>query len=178
MHSPLRPADRPSWANLPSGTLVDIVKLASDGREVARYPGRVQACPDQQWIAVEAAWTRPAFEIAGLHIMTGDKLIECFSDRFPFDAFAVLSPDGNLRGWYANVTWPSWMDFGERLVLYWHDLFVDLVGFSNGNYAILDEDELHDANLEAALRDMIESARDELLRRFLAREMPFRVWWE
>ena len=43
----------------------------------------------------------------GSRFLPGDRLREWFSPRFPFNAFAVCSPTGQLRGWYANVTYPG-----------------------------------------------------------------------
>ncbi len=178
MRSPLQPGDCVTWFDLRPGTPVDIVKLAPDGHEVTRYPGRTILCPDTEWVALEADWTRQLLEIAGLSFVTGDRLIECFSDQHPFDAFAVLSPEGDLRGWYANVTWPSWIEEGSPSVLYWHDLYIDVIALPDGQFTILDEDELADAAVGDELRAMIEAARDELVARFERREMPFSIWWE
>lgn len=178
MRSPLQPGNRSTRFDLDPGTIVDIVKLAPDGQEVTRYPGRVISCPYREWMALEANWTRQSLEIAGLVFATGDRLIECFSAQHPFDAFAVESPDGKLRGWYANVTWPSWIEAGNPPNLYWHDLYVDLIALPDGQVTILDEDELEDAAVENALKAMIAAARDELLARFERREMPFSIWWK
>ncbi|MGD9712911.1 MAG: DUF402 domain-containing protein [Thermomicrobiales bacterium] len=178
MPSPLQPVCENAWADIPFDTEIDIAKLAPDGREVTRYPGRVIASPDPVWLVAEAMWTRPEMEIEGLRFVRGDRLIESFSHQFPFNAFCVIDPNAAVRGWYANVTWPSWIDLEGKPVLYWHDLYIDLIGRPSGDFTIMDEDELADASVDPVVRAMIDEARDELVRRFRLREMPFRIWWE
>lgn len=174
MDSPLRPSNRPTWSCLDPGAGVDIVKLSPDGSEVARYPGRILASPESaEWIVAEAAWTRDILQIDRLKFAPGDRLIEYFSPSLPFNAFAVYSPGGSLRGWYANVTWPSWMDLNSRPVIYWHDLYIDLIGMPDGGYSVLDEDELAAAELRADVMTLIGNAQTEMIRRFLSRTIPF-----
>ncbi|MCC6943984.1 MAG: DUF402 domain-containing protein [Thermomicrobiales bacterium] len=176
MDSPLRPADRLTWANLAPGTEIEIVKLAPGGDEVTRYPGIIRAAPQnsEEWIVAEASWTRASLHVGELLFATGDRLLEYFSPSHPYDAFAVFSPAGELRGWYANVTWPSWMDLdGHQPVLYWHDLYVDLIALPDGSYTVMDEDELAAADVSPALRAMIEAARDELVQCFDTGQPPF-----
>jgi hypothetical protein len=174
--SPLRPADRLTWANLAPGTEIEIVKLAPGGQEVTRYPGIIRAAPhnSEEWIVAEAWWTRASLNVGELLFATGDRLLEYFSPSHPYDAFAVFSPADELRGWYANVTWPSWMDLdGHQPVLYWHDLYVDLIALPDGAHTVLDEDELAAAPIAADIRAMVQTERDELIRRFKNRELPF-----
>ncbi len=174
MHSPLRPDDRPVWAELAPGTKIEVVKLDPGGDEVTRYPGVVLPSPKAgEWLAVEARWIRPEIALDGLRFVPGDTLREYFSSTHPFDAFAIYSPENTLRGWYANVTWPSWIDLADTPVLYWHDLYVDLIALPSGEVVVRDEDELEASDIDLEIRNMILAARDELLRRFTTREIPF-----
>ena len=129
-------ANQALWQGLTIGQEISVVKLDPHGTEVARYPGEVVARgPENAWLALRATWTYKRIEIDGLVFEPGDELIEWFSPLLPFNAFAVLSPTGDLRGWYANVTYPAFLeraDSSHPLTLVWHDLYLDLVGLAHG----------------------------------------------
>lgn len=168
------------WQGLTVGQDITVVKLDPHGTEAARYPGKVVAHdPENAWLALRATWTYKRVEIDGLVFEPGDELIEWFSPLLPFNAFAVLSPTGDLRGWYANVTYPAYLertDGSDLRTLFWHDLYLDLVGLENGTFTVRDEDELAESGLEASsphLHAEIVEAGQELVRRFESREMPF-----
>ena len=170
-------ADDP-WHRLLPGTPLTLVKLAPDGSEVTRYPGVVvETGAPAPWLAVRSIWVNRRIVLDGLALETGDTLVEYFSSAHPFNAFAVLAPNGTLRGWYANVTHPATLDPGTAPpTLVWHDLFVDLVLLRDGTVVVRDEDELAEAALidrEPALHAAILAARDDLLARAAARAIPF-----
>jgi hypothetical protein len=166
-----------AWPSLPPGTELTIVKLAPDGIEAARYPGKVVGfCPDS-WVLVHATWTNRTVDVGELSFCPGDNLLEWFSPRHPFNAFAVFTPADQLKGWYANVTLPARLDVTQDPpVLIWHDLFLDLVGLPDGSFTLRDDDELLAsglANADPELHACIIGARSELIRRFECRLLPF-----
>jgi hypothetical protein len=168
------------WTELRPGTSVTIVKrVAMHGEERARYPATaiVSSLPPP-WVVFEAHWTMGTHAQGLLTFENGDILHEAFSPIHPYDGFAVYDPDGVLKGWYANVTYPAFFDAGsDDRVLIWHDLFVDIIAAPSGELVVLDEDELEGANLLATdpvLYRRILTARDELLERFRIRQAPFR----
>jgi hypothetical protein len=120
-------------------------------------------------------------KIDGLEFLTGDELLEWFSPQCPFNAFAVYSDGGELRGWYANVTFPSYLQnsnpgANDAATLIWHDLYLDLIGLPDGSYVIRDREELDEADIslkDPALCQMILDASEELALRFVRREIPF-----
>ena len=58
-------------------------------------------------------------------------------------AFAVFSPQDHFKGWYANVAHPALLDATiDPPVLFWHDLYLDLVGLPDGSFTVRDDDEL------------------------------------
>ena len=167
-----------SWPSIGPGVALTVVKLAPDGGEAARYPGVVMAAgAPAPWLAVSARWLNPRVDLDGLAFITGDTLREYFSPAHRFNAFAVFAPDGHLRGWYANVTHPTRLDFAtDPPTLTWHDLYLDVVALPDGTVTVRDEDELEAAAVaahEPALHATILAARDEILRRVARRAFPF-----
>ncbi len=170
-------ATRQPWPALPLGTTLRIVKLSPEGEEVATYPGVVvEAGARPPWVALQATWVSRQHNLDGLLFVPGDTLHEFFSPAHPFNVFSVFAPDGTLRGWYANVTYPSRLDTTtDPLTLFWHDLYVDVVALPGGMVVVRDEDELDEAGLlsaNPALHAEILAARDELLMRFRSRNVP------
>lgn len=140
------------FASIPMGETVTVVKRAPDGSETTRYPAvRVATDAPSPWIELVAEWTVPNVEVAGLPFVPGDTIRELFSAQHPYNAFAVISPEGATRGWYGNVTYPAFFDDvdGER-VLVWHDLYLDVVILPDGSVHLLDDDELEESGIPAA----------------------------
>jgi hypothetical protein len=166
-----------TWLALLPGAAVTVVKLAPDGSEAARYRGNVVSHCQDSWLLIQATWTHRRVELGGLSFCPGDELLEWFSPRHPYNAFAVFSPQDHFKGWYANVAHPARLDATiDPPVLIWHDLYLDLVGLPDGSFTVRDDDELHasglaDADPELQLR--IVAARSELIRRFQHRLPPF-----
>jgi hypothetical protein len=159
---------------------VTVIKLAPNGKEAARYPGEVVALyQEERWTIVRATWTYRQVDLDGLSFVPGDELLEWFSPDHPFNAFAVFSPGGDLRGWYANVTFPARLDDSESPpLLVWHDLFLDLVGLPDRTVALRDEDELLASGLrerDPRLYQRITGASAELSRRFQLGLPPFKI---
>jgi hypothetical protein len=166
------------WSALETGTLLEIVKLAPDGSVAARYPGVIiDANPAPSWITVRTTWTMREIEMDGLRFVPGDELHEYFSPDHDFNAFSVISPEGDLRGWYANVTRPAWIDVTTAsTTLFWHDLYIDLILLPNGAPIVRDEDELAASDLASSdpeLHAAILKTRDELIRLAERRHFPF-----
>ena len=167
-----------TWPALEPGRPIAILKRHPDGREATRYHGIVIASDaTASWVAVEAVWSRCVIELDGLRFVPGDTLHELFSPAHPFNAFTVISPEGTIRGWYANVTYPATLDQGmDPWTLTWHDLYLDLIGLPGGGYAIRDEDELTGSDLlgsDPVLHGAILAAGTELVARFARRDAPF-----
>jgi hypothetical protein len=166
------------WSALETGTALEIVKLAPDGSVAAHYPGVVfDLAPSPGWISVRAHWTMHEVVSDGLRFVRGDELHEFFSPDHGFNVFSVFSPKGELRGWYANVTRPAWVDLTTSpATLYWHDLYVDLILLPGSAPIVRDEDELSASGLAAIdpeLHAAILKTRDELVRLAERRDFPF-----
>jgi predicted RNA-binding protein associated with RNAse of E/G family len=166
------------WPKMAAGTRLTIVKLDPDGCEVTRYPGAViDAGQPHPWIAAQAKWVSRDYDLNGLLFIAGDTLHEFFSPVDWFNVFSVFSPEGELRGWYANVTYPARLDAeSEPITLLWHDLYIDVIGLQDGRIAVRDEDELDQSGLQTSepeLHAKIITMRDEIVRKCAAREFPF-----
>jgi uncharacterized protein len=166
-----------AWSSLLTGAELTIVKLAPDGSEAARYQGEVVGHYRDSWVLVLATWTNRMVDLGGLSFCPGDSLLEWFSPRHRFNAFAVFSSADQLKGWYANVTHPARLDATQDPpVLIWHDLFLDLVGLADHSFTIRDEDELLASGLSHAKPELyarILEAQSELIRRFELGLPPF-----
>lgn len=156
-----------------AGTRIDIVKLRPDGSEAIRYPGEVIAAP-RGWIAARAPWGQRRVDLGYLVFEPNDIFLEFFSTTEPLNVFAVFTADGALKGWYCNVTRPSWMN---DHAVFWHDLYIDVVAYPDrADVLILDEDELAESGIEAtdpALYQLIARGRARLRQMFEDNEYPF-----
>lgn len=173
------PATLTHWNELTPGRTVMVAKLAPNGHETTRYSGTVVRQEEpEQWVEIEARWTNRPVAVGGLRFEPGAILREAFSPHLPFNAFTVFDPSGNLRGWYANVTYPAKLDADqEPPLLVWHDLYLDVVAFPDGSFMLLDEDELADSGLavrDPSLHSCIVDATGDILLRFQEGRPPFR----
>ena len=145
-----------------------IVKRDHHGLEKARYAGTVaNSAPPSPWIELRATWVIPDVSVAGLAFVPGDTMREFFSAQHPYNAFAVIAPDGTLRGWYGNVTYPAFVDEvdGEHMLV-WQDLYLDVVILPDGTIHHLDDDELEESGLpqsDPAFAQAIIRARADLI---------------
>jgi len=159
----------------PAGTDVTIVKLRPDGSEAIRYPGTMIDAP-AGWVAARAPWEQRRYDLGYLVFEPGDIFLEFFSLLEPFNVFANFTCDGQLKGWYSNVTHPSWV---EDNTIYWHDLFIDVISYPDkADVLVLDEEELADAGVEHAnpeLFRLIVAGRQRLLTMVAHGEYPFTI---
>lgn len=152
--------------------VLTIVKLRPDGTEATRYPGKALPSPPG-WLVAEAVWTTRRVDLGYLVFDVGDRLIEYFALDQPLNVFRLHSGTGELKGWYANVTHPTYVD---GLTVSWHDLYLDLVVYPDGRTLLLDEDELADAKIaesDPELYRLILNGKDRLLQLALTNSYPF-----
>lgn len=165
-------------ARLAPGTELTIIKVAPTGEEAARYPGRIiaQSVPPG-WIGAHAVWTHGEMMLDGLRLAPGDRLDEYFSVTEWFNAFHVIAPSGEARGWYANVTYPATVRLDlPQPTLTWHDLYVDVIVLPDGTMTVRDEDELACSGMSErhpALYRRIRETRDAIVERARAGLVPF-----
>lgn len=154
------------------GTPLTVIKLGHDGREVARYPGMTIPSPPG-WVAARAEWVFERMDLGYLIFDPNDIFLEYFSLTRPYNAFALYTVSGTFKGWYCNVTHPSWLEDGT---LYWHDLYLDLIVYPDGRQLVLDEDELKASGIaesDPALHQLIVAGHEELVRLAQEQRYPF-----
>jgi predicted RNA-binding protein associated with RNAse of E/G family len=136
-------------SSLEPGTTITVAKWSPEGKEVTRYSAVVvQTSVPEPWVEVEATWTHQRVDVSGLVFEPGDTLREFFSPLHPYNAFAVYAPEGALRGWYGNVTYPAFVvNEATGPLLVWHDLYLDAVILPDGTTHLLDDDELEESGL-------------------------------
>lgn len=157
------------WPELTPGTKILVEKQNEFSGDGPIYPALImESTVGEPWIEVRATWTMDDVDVSGLQFQDGDELREFFSPRHPFNAFAVYSPDGPFKGWYANVTRPARCKHrDEALVVAWPDLILDLVMLPDGTIIDVDDEEFTTSGLpEHApnLASQIVDARNELRR--------------
>lgn len=162
------PASITAFESIPIGATIEVMKRAPLGSEATRYPAtRVATTAPAPWIEVIATWVVPDVVVAGLEFVPGDTIREFFSPTRPFNAFAVIAPEGGLRGWYGNVTYPATIEQVDGvLTLIWHDLYLDVVTLPDGSLFLLDDDELDESGIPAsdpAFSTAIHDARRDLI---------------
>lgn len=132
------------WPELMPGREVFIEKRNEFGKDGPIYPGMImESSTPEPWIEVRATWTLYRVQVGGLRFEIGDELREFFSPRHPFNAFAIYSPEGELRGWYGNVTRTARCEpRNDTFLVTWPDMMLDLAMLPDGTSVDLDDDEL------------------------------------
>jgi hypothetical protein len=159
-------------ANSADGAALVEVVLVKSGRTKIRYPAELLG-DDGTRVSVRAAWAGEGVRDFGfVRFEPGDVFTEHYwRDRW-YSVKEVRDPDGNVKGWYCDITRPAVVSGSELLV---EDLDLDLWRSADGtDVRRLDEDEfaasgLTETDPEAASAAM--AALDELEK--LAREGGF-----
>ena len=163
---------RPWESSVPlwGGGEVEIVKSDHVGKPVIRYTGALLLrCRDL--VAVRCRWSHDAPCDLGLYtINVGDILIEYYYPARWFNIFAIYGAEGELKGWYCNVTRP--VQIVENHVT-WSDLALDLVAVPDGKSLVLDEDEFAALDLSEHECRQARDALRTLLAWFAEGKPPF-----
>lgn len=142
-----------------------VIKLNVAGEETWRYHGQLLECDDHR-IVLEAYFDREDMDLQGLILGRGDRFVETYyTDRW-YNIFEVHArQDGQLRGWYCNITRPA--IFEESSIEY-VDLALDLLVFPDGRQLVLDEDEFQELNVPEPVKQKARQALADLQKKFEA----------
>src|SRR5215211_748702 len=141
--------------------------LAGEAKYV--YEGVVLS-RDEHSIVLEALFDRADMPFMDVVFKMGDRFVEYyFTDRW-YNIFTVHDrDDGNVKGWYCNVSKPAVF---EDDIISFVDLALDLWVAENGRQTVLDEDEFEELNLNDELRTAALRGLDELKELFLSNKPP------
>jgi uncharacterized protein len=153
------------------GNAVHVRKLRPDGSQVFAWDGEVLRC-DREGIVLRAEFNVDLVELGCTTFRRGDVFIEFYYWQRYYNVFQISSPDGDLKGWYANLGLPAELD-SERGELRYVDLELDVWARPDGEYVVLDEDDLE--TLLAQRPDLTRAAgrgRAELLALASSGQLP------
>ncbi len=151
-------------------TRITVRKLDAHGREVWRYPGLVRERGESH-VLIEARFSKERVDLGYVVFEKGDRFFEWFySDRW-YNVFEVRSVrDGELKGWYCNITRPAAIDETEISAI---DLELDFWFDRNGAVTVLDQEEYDALDLSDAERHQVSIAVDELRALAASKSGPF-----
>jgi uncharacterized protein len=145
--------------------------MRPDGSQAYQWDGTILRC-DASGVVLRATFNVDLVDLGFTTFRRGDEFIEFYYfDRW-FNVFQVSSPEGQLKGWYANVGLPAEIkpEIGELLYV---DLALDVWAHPNGEFVVLDEDEFEVLlNEHVELKEAAERGRETLLTLVEARRMP------
>ena len=123
---------------------VDVIKLNPRGEETWRYPGKILARGEKA-VLLEAYFNRVDRMFHGIFLRLGDRFVEAYFSQRGYNIFAMYDvDDGQLKGWYCNVTRPAVFQDGQ---ISYVDLALDLLVYPDGSSLVLDEDEFAELKL-------------------------------
>lgn len=148
---------------------VTVRKLDHRGREVTTYPGCLLH-RDPHAIVLGTRWRRSTTDLGYVVLEPADRWLEVFYiDRW-YNVFEIYAADGQLKGWYCNVTRPARLE-GDQVL--WEDLALDVWIEPGQSPRILDREEFAALDLEPAERAAARAAMDRLLERSRRHGRPF-----
>ena len=127
---------------------------------------------DADGIVLRAAFNVPVVELGFTTFRRGDVFVEFYYFERWYNVFQVRAPDGELKGYYANVGLPAELDAAAGELRY-VDLALDVWVAPDGSFLVLDEDEFEQLlRLWPALADGARRGRAELLALVEAGQLP------
>ena len=122
----------------------DVIKLDATGVEKLRYTGELIE-RGETWVCVRARFNFDRAELGFATFLRGDVFTEWFYSNRWYNVFRVEDgQDGQLKGWYCNITRPAVIT--ENTVSA-EDLVLDILVSPSGEIHILDEDEFAELDL-------------------------------
>lgn len=129
--------------------MITVIKQDPHGKEVIHYQGELlHHLP--QGVVIQARWTNPVKDLGYTRFEPGDHFTEYYYTHRWFNIFAIASTQGQLKGWYCNITEPARI-FDSHIEQ--RDLYLDLWVTPDGETLLLDEDEFNaDSSLSSTQR--------------------------
>lgn len=124
-------------------TVIRIYKMDENGQEVLYYDGNLIG-RGENWILIRAVFEASDADIGPVVLARGDIFYEWFyTDRW-YNVFRIHSTEGELKGWYCNITRPAHL---QANMIWSDDLALDVFVAPCGTVHLLDEDEFAQLDL-------------------------------
>jgi len=123
---------------------IKVQKKNTAGEVTYEYEGQILE-RNENFLKLEAFFDRDDRPFQDIVLKKGDRFVEFYySDRW-YNIFTIHDKDdGQIKGWYCNISMPA--VFGDGVVSY-IDLALDLWVSTNGRQTVLDEDEFRNLML-------------------------------
>jgi hypothetical protein len=149
---------------------ITVYKHDHTGRPVWSYTGEAVE-RGATWVKLRARFNRDDYDAGYVVFGRGDLFIEWFYSDRPYNIFKMYGArDGQLKGWYCNVTRPATLTDDE---IHADDLALDVFVSPDGTITVLDEDEFAALDLSDDERRLALDAAETLKRLAGAGEPPF-----
>jgi protein associated with RNAse G/E len=140
---------------LAPGSPIHVRKLRPDGSQAYAWDGVVLRC-DARGIVLRAQFNVDLVDLGFTTFRRGDIFIEFYYWASEYNVFQISAPDGELKGWYANVGLPAELN-AESGELRYVDLELDVWTHPTGEFVVLDQDEFDSLLIER--QDLAEAAQ-------------------
>jgi hypothetical protein len=140
-----------------------------EGKLKIEYPGTIRE-RTHDMISIDTGWSREPLDLGYVRFEPDDIWVETFYFHRYFNIFRIADRDGNLKGFYCNMSEPPVI---EGDVLTWHDLAIDVWVRPDGSYLVLDMDEFEEKVLDPTIRTRSLNALEELRSIIEGKEGPF-----
>ena len=150
---------------------VTVHKLDHRGNEVWRYEGQ-ELKRDETSLVLEARFDREAVQVGSIEIKREDVFIESFFEDRWYNVFEIYgAADGQLKGWYVNITRPARI---EEQHVYHEDLALDIiVSPDHSDVQVLDQEEFEQLDLSPRDAGQARRTLTQLLTRADRGQAPF-----
>ena len=151
---------------------VTVHKLNERGQQLLEYSGSLVS-QGGNCLVLEAFFEPEELDLSGFRLRRGDRFVETYyADRW-YNIFTIHDRDnGQLKGWYCNITRPARISPAADHV-YAEDLALDLIVFPRGRWMVVDEEEFAALSLSLEERQQALGALADLQAKVVRREGPF-----
>jgi protein associated with RNAse G/E len=125
---------------------------------------------DENSITVEAFFNRDDMPFQEIVLKRNDRFVETFYTDKWYNIFEIYDrDDGQLKGWYCNITKPVVIEDGQ---ISYVDLALDLWVSADGTRKVLDEDDLERLGLDEETKQKVFAGLRELEQYFESKNPP------
>lgn len=123
--------------------MIKVQKLLPDGSVKIEYTGTIRES-NEEYISIDTGWSREPLDLGYVLFEPDDRWIETFYRSRWYNVFRIAGKDGDLKGFYINITKPPMIGEG---IIQWLDLAIDIWVRPDGSFLVLDMDEFKELDL-------------------------------